>query len=112
MNEFRENAAATAERMAALARLEILDTPAEPEFDDIVLLARELCHAPVALVSLAADNRQWFKARLGFPECQTPLDQSVCKYAMNEDEVLVIPDLRLDPRTATNTLVTEEPFIR
>jgi signal transduction histidine kinase len=112
MDEFRENAATTAERMAALTRLEILDTPAEPEFDDIVLLARELCHAPVALVSLVAEDRQWFKARLGFPECQTPLDQSVCKYAMTEDDVLVIPDLRLDPRTASNTLVTDEPYIR
>lgn len=112
MNEFHETSATTAERMAALGRLEILDTPAEPEFDDIVLLARELCHAPVALVSLVADDRQWFKARLGFPQCQTSLDQSVCKYAMNEDDVLVISDLRLDPRTATNTLVTESPFIR
>jgi signal transduction histidine kinase len=112
MNEFRENAAATAERMATLGRLQILDTPAEPEFDDIVLLARELCHAPVALVSLVADDRQRFKARLGFPQCQTPLDQSVCKYAMTEDNVLVISDLQLDPRTASNTLVTEGPFIR
>ncbi|TNC67210.1 GAF domain-containing sensor histidine kinase [Rubellimicrobium roseum] len=112
MDEFRENAATTAERMAALGRLDILDTPPEPGFDDIVLLARELCQTPVALVSLVADDRQWFKAHLGFPQCQTPLDQSVCKYAMTEDDVLIIPDLRLDPRTASNTLVTEEPFIR
>ena len=112
MDKFREPSAATAERMAALGRLEILDTPAEPEFDDIVLLARELCQTPVALVSLVADDRQWFKARLGFPQCQTPLDQSVCKYAMTEEDVFVIPDLRLDPRTATNTLVTENSLIR
>lgn len=112
MDEFRETSATMAERMAALGRLEILDTPAEPEFDDIVLLARELCQVPVALVSLVADDRQWFKARLGFPQCQTSLDQSVCKYAMKEEEVLVVPDLRLDARTATNTLVTEDPHIR
>jgi signal transduction histidine kinase len=112
MNDFREQTATTAKRMVALDRLEILDTPAEPEFDDIVLLARELCQAPVALVSLVADDRQWFKARLGFPQCQTSLDQSVCKYAMSEDDVLVIPDLQQDPRTAANTLVTESPFIR
>jgi signal transduction histidine kinase len=112
MDEFRETGATTAERITALGQLEILDTPAEPEFDDIVLLARELCHTPVALVSLVASDRQWFKARLGFPQCQTPLDQSVCKFAMTEEDVFVIPDLRLDPRTATNTLVAEEPFIR
>ena len=112
MDEVREQGGVTAKRMAALGRLEILDTPAEPEFNDIVLLQMELCHAPVALVSLVADDRQRFKARLGFPQCQTPLDQSVCKYAMNEEDVLIIPDLRLDPRTASNTLVTRVPFIR
>jgi signal transduction histidine kinase len=112
MDDFPQKATTTAERMAALTQLAILDTPAEPEFDDIVFLARELCHAPVALVSLVADDRQWFKARLGFPQCQTPLDQSVCKYAMSAEDVFVIPDLRLDLRTATNTLVTEDPFIR
>lgn len=100
------------ERLAALARLQVLDTPSEAEFDDVVLLASELCHTPTALVSLVDKDRQWFKARLGFPARQTDLDRSVCRYAMAEDRVLVIPDLRLDPRTRSNPLVTGSPFIR
>jgi len=103
---------ATRDRLAALARYGILDTPPEPGFDDIVLLATRVCEAPVALVSLVAADRQWFKARIGFPPCETPLSQSVCAHALREDEILVISDLAADARTRANTLVTADPFIR
>ena len=99
-------------RLAALARLHILDTPPEPEFDDIVQLARSLCGTPVALVSLVGSDRQWFKARIGFDACETPLDQSVCRFAIEEDAILVIPDLAKDPRTRVNPLVADGPRIR
>ena len=46
------------ERLAALDRQGILDTPAEPGFDDIVQLAAQVCGAPVAPVSLVADDRR------------------------------------------------------
>jgi len=55
-----------AARLAALDSYGILDTPAEQGFDDIVLLATQICEAPVALVSLVVGDRQWFKARIGF----------------------------------------------
>jgi len=103
---------AVQQRLEALRELGILDTPAEVEFDDVVLLASTLCDSPVALISLVAEDRQWFKARVGFPLLQTDLDHSVCKYALTKADLLIIPDLRLDPRTAGNPLVTGEPFIR
>ena len=99
-------------RLAALARYDILDTPAEPGFDDIVQLATQLCQTPVALVSLVDRDRQWFKARVGFDCAQTPLSQSVCAHALRQDGVLTIPDLTLDDRTRHNTLVTGPPYIR
>ena len=104
--------AAEESRQQALLSYGILDTKAEPEFDDIVRLARRLCDTPVALVSLVDGDRQWFKAREGFEPCETPLDQSVCKYALALSDLLVIHDLELDARTRNNTLVTEEPHIR
>ncbi len=100
------------ERLSALDRYDILDTPAERGFDDIVSLACQLCRTPVALVSFVARDRQWFKARVGFNPCETPLSQSVCAHALGFDDLLVIPDLALDPRTAANTLVTGEPYLR
>lgn len=99
-------------RLAALAAYDILDTLPEQGFDDVVRLATRLCATPVALVSLVAIDRQWFKARVGFPHCETDLDSSVCKFALVEPDLLVIPDLTADPRTMTNPLVTGEPHIR
>ncbi|MCB8877968.1 GAF domain-containing protein [Acidisoma silvae] len=99
-------------RLAELARYEILDTPAEEGFDDIVELAAQICETPVALVSLVAADRQWFKARIGFEPCETDLDSSVCAHALVEDDLLVIPDLTQDERTHKNPLVTKAPHIR
>ena len=102
----------TEARVAALATYGILDTGPEAGFDDIVLLATRICETPVALVSLVERDRQWFKARVGFPSCETPLSQSVCAHALVEGETLVIPDLASDTRTRDNTLVTADPRIR
>ena len=99
-------------RRVALSALGILDTPPEPEFDDVVLIAAEMCRAPVALVSLLDLDRQWFKARRGFDACETPIGQAVCAHAVAGRDVLVIPDLTLDPRTSQNPLVTGPPHIR
>lgn len=99
-------------RLAALKAYGILDTPPEAAFDGIVRLATRLCLTPVALVSFVAADRQWFKARIGFPSCETDLERSVCKYALAEPDLLIVPDLAADPRTADNPLVTGEPFIR
>ena len=99
-------------RLAALDSYQILDTPPEPAFEDIVLIARELCDTPIALVSLVAEDRQWFKARIGLEACETPLSQSVCAHAVVQRSTLIVPDLTQDPRTKDNTLVTAEPFIR
>lgn len=99
-------------RLEALALYDIMDTPPEAEFDDIVMLASEICQCPVSLVSLVEKDRQWFKARVGFEACETPIGQSVCAHALSSPDLLVIPDLTQDPRTEQNTLVTQPPHIR
>lgn len=99
-------------RLATLHEYGILDTVPEQGFEDVVALACRICATPVALVSLFDKDRQWFKAKRGFEPCETPLAQSVCAHAIGRDDLLVIPDLTLDARTRTNTLVTSEPSIR
>jgi signal transduction histidine kinase len=99
-------------RLSTLYRYDILDTPAEAGFDDVVRLASIVCETPVALVSFVSFDRQWFKARVGFDACETPLNQSVCAHVVAQRELLVIPDLTLDPRTRENALVTGGPNIR
>jgi two-component sensor histidine kinase len=59
-----------------------------------------------------ADNRQWFKAKIGISDCETDLNSSVCAHALIEPDLLVVPDLTLDIRTRDNPLVRGAPFIR
>jgi signal transduction histidine kinase len=99
-------------RLASLYRYNILDTPPEAGFDDIVRIAASVCETPVSLVSFVSFDRQWFKARTGFDTCETSLDSSVCAHVVDKGELLVIPDLAHDSRTRENPLVTGPPHIR
>jgi PAS domain S-box-containing protein len=95
-----------ADRLAALARYGILDTPPEPAFDDLVRLAADICEAPIAAVNLVAGDRQWFKSELGLGVRETPLDVSICAHAILEADLVVVPDTTQDARFADNPLVT------
>ncbi|WP_319932188.1 GAF domain-containing protein [Lichenihabitans sp. Uapishka_5] len=99
-------------RLAALKETGVLDTGPESAYDGVVLLARTLCAAPVALISLVAEERQWFKARSGFGPEETSLDASVCSHALGGVGLLIIPDLMQDDRTRDNPLVIAGPRLR
>ncbi|ACO47444.1 EAL domain-containing protein [Deinococcus deserti] len=85
-------------RLDELHRFGILDTLPEPQFDRIVALAARYLDMPVAAVSFVDKDRQWFKARLGLDVTETPKSESICAIAIQQDNVLVIPDARKDPR--------------
>ena len=61
-------------RLAALRSYRVLDTPREPEFDELAQLAARACAVPVALISLVEDRRQWFKAEVGLGLRETHLE--------------------------------------
>lgn len=101
------------ERLAALHRLDLLDTAPEPAFERITRLAADLFNVPIALVSLVDADRQWFKSCIGITARETPRDQSFCAQAIQQPhKVMVIPDAAADPRFASNALVTGGPRIR
>lgn len=87
-------------RIETLHSYDVLDTSAEADFDDIVLLASEICEVPVSLISLVDQDRQWFKARVGFDPKETSLDQSVCAHSILQDGFFEIADMAQDDRTA------------
>lgn len=101
-------------RLRALAELGMLDTPQEPAFDDLIWLTSQLCEAPIALVSLIDERRQWLKASCGLPAGTTgyPRELAFCTYALLSPQLLEIPDTTLDPRFAGNPLVGGAPHLR
>ena len=101
-----------ADRVAALKSYAILDTPRETEFDDVVRLAAETFAAPIAVVNLVSDDRQWFKAEIGIGTRELPLDVSICAHAILQNDFLIVPDTRADPRFDGNPLVTASEGLR
>ena len=99
-------------RLAALHRLHLMDTRAEPAFDRITHLAQKIFGVPIALVSLIDADRQWFKSRCGLEAEGTPREQAFCDYTIRHDSVFVVPDARADRRFSGNLMVTGDPFIR
>ncbi|WP_111641121.1 sensor domain-containing diguanylate cyclase [Marinimicrobium alkaliphilum] len=99
-------------RLAALAAYEILDTPEEAAFDELVEVAAYICDAPIAVINFVDRHRQWFKAVKGLGVRETPLDVSICAHAIMQPGLFIVPDTTRDPRFAQNPLVTGEPHLR
>ena len=99
-------------RLAALYSYEILDTPREAEFDDLVQLAANICGAPISVINLIETHRQWFKAETGLGIRETPIDVSICRHVLLQPGITVIPDLRADARMCLNPLVTADNGLR
>jgi len=99
-------------RLAALRRLNVLDSPPEQPFDDVVNLVRAVLGVPMAAVSLIDADRQWLKARAGITASETPRDISFCTHTIRERMPLVISDALIDARTANSPLVLGDPNIR
>lgn len=101
-----------AKRLKALRQYRILDTDPERAFDDLTLLASQICGAPIALISLVDENRQWFKSRVGLSAEETSRDVSFCAHAIEQDGLFIVPDALLDARFRDNALVLGDPRIR
>ena len=99
-------------RLEALWQYAVLDTPPEEAFDNLTALAAQICEAPIALISLVDENRQWFKSKVGLTASETARDISFCGHAIHQSGLFIVPDATRDERFADNPLVTAEPRIR
>jgi diguanylate cyclase (GGDEF)-like protein len=107
-----QRVATDADRLAALERYDILDTPAEPSFDRVANLVRMIFGVETGLVTLIDAHRQWYKAALGTPNTEVPLGESFCQHALLSPEPLIVPDATLDPRFRANPHVTAPNGVR
>src|SRR6476660_1149134 len=94
-----------AQRLAAVRRYDILDTPPDGAFDRITALAARLFNVPIAIVSIVDHDRIWFKSHHGITAEQIPRDPGLCASAILQGVVWVVENAPEDPRTLSNPLV-------
>jgi diguanylate cyclase (GGDEF)-like protein len=100
------------ERLRAVQRCEILDTPSDGAIDRITALAAHLFQVPIAVVSIVDSERIWFKSRYGLDLPQIPRDPGLCASAILGHTPWIVTDAALDPRTQAHPLVTGEFGLR
>ncbi len=100
------------QRLQALKKYQVLDTEPEPEYDELVQLASEICNAPMSLISLIDTDRQYFKSNKGFTGSSSPRDTAFCTHAILDDTIMEVEDAKKDSRFHDNPFVIEDPNIR
>ena len=100
------------QRLKVLWEYSVLDTMPEEIFDDLTELAAKICEAPVAMITLVDEDRQWFKAKVGVSINETSRDISFCAHAITQPGLFIVPDASRDERFSHNPLVTSDPKVR
>lgn len=101
------------QRLERLRDLDVLDSEREPLFDALVRAAARVCGVPIALMTLVDEQRQWFKADVGFgSRTETPRSEAFCAHTILDDAILEVPDASVDERFQDNPLVTGPSDIR
>ncbi|MBG6185450.1 hypothetical protein IWX65_003429 [Arthrobacter sp. CAN_A214] len=105
-------AEAEEERLDALTRTQLLDSPNEERFDRITRQAKEHFQVSTVIVSLIDDHRQFLKSLIGPLTQNVPREISFCNTTIRNAGLLVVNDAMTDERFSKNLLVTGEPYIR
>ncbi|QQR37692.1 sensor domain-containing diguanylate cyclase [Devosia oryziradicis] len=94
------------DRLAALQRFDILDSPREEPFDRITRLIRSIFGVSTGIVSMIDGHRQWYKSADGSDRSEVPVQDTFCRFPLASGESLVVPDAKADMRFADNPNVT------
>ena len=100
-------------RLETLRRLLIVDSSPERAYDDIAAQLASTFDVPITMISLLDSERDWFKARVGFPAQESPASTSFCESFFNtHDDLIVVDDTTTDARFASHPLVVGDPKVR
>jgi sigma-B regulation protein RsbU (phosphoserine phosphatase) len=100
------------DRIAAVRRYQVLDTPPDGAFDRIARLAATLFDVPIAIVSIVDTDRIWFKSHHGLDVDQTDREPGLCASVILQGDTWIVTDARTDTRTLANPLVAGELGLR
>jgi GAF domain-containing protein len=99
-------------RLKALHDLSLIDSDAETVYDRFTRLAQQVLGVPISLMSLVADDYQYFKSEVGLPEPvkserQTPLSHSFCKHVVETNEPLIVVNAPETPLVSDNLVIRD-----
>lgn len=100
------------QRLAAVRRYDILDTPPDGAFDRITAIAARRFKVPISIVSIVDADRIWFKSHHGLPVKEIGRDPGLCASAILSPEPHILPDAKADPRSLANPLVAGDFGLR
>lgn len=101
-----------AQRMAAVSRYDILDTPPDGSFDRITAIAARRFNVPISIISIVDHDRIWFKSHHGVPVDQIGRDPGLCASAILSPAPHILTDAKADPRSLANPLVAGDFGLR
>jgi len=101
-----------AERMAAVRRYDILDTPPDGTFDRITSLAARRFDVPISIIGIVDSDRIWFKSHHGVPVEQIGRDPGLCASAILTSDPHILEDASTDVRSLANPLVAGDFGLR
>lgn len=101
-----------ADRMAAVRRYQILDTPPDGSFDRVTALAARRFGVPISIISIVDHDRIWFKSHHGLDVQQIGRDPGLCASAILSSEAHILIDASTDIRSLANPLVAGDFGLR
>ncbi|MEO7240590.1 MAG: GAF domain-containing protein, partial [Sphingomicrobium sp.] len=101
-----------AQRLAAVRRYDILDSPPDGAFDRITALAARRFGVPISIISIVDEDRIWFKSHHGVPVGQIGRDPGLCASAILSNDPHILTDASADPRSLANPLVAGDFGLR
>lgn len=99
-------------RLEAVSRFMVLDANITKDLNDIVNLIAQICETPIGMVTLIDDDMQWFKATKGVDIYCNTREASFCRFTIEQDELLIIPDTTQHEHFKNHPFVVDGPQIR
>jgi hypothetical protein len=94
------------ERLLALARYDLLNTPPEESFTNLAHIVSQVFRAPIALISLVDKERVFFKANVGMSGVtSTSRGSSLCSLGVLDAHPTIFEDALREPCLLANPVV-------
>lgn len=101
-----------AKRLQAIEEFHFLNTELEKSYDDVTALALQIYGAPIAVLTLADDERQWVKSRVALSDNHAPRAFASWAGSILKQETAVVPDAFRHDQFAEHRFVTGAPYFR